>query len=760
MIPRTHRESVKRGLLAATIAVALGIPAVSLAYSVQYLQYGVVSYSVTPAYTVSNYGTECRYGSCTEFSGSYIDYAWSGQQACEYAIARSGIPESSDITCAHEKYTTGGSFGSGYYGSGGGDPGGGSLTVPQAYASVFVGHSVPKESACVQPTASSCGIYTHTAPVATPPPPVPTASLSASPGTIAYGGSSALTHYCTDSTSASISYVGGVSASSGTTSVAPGSATTYTLTCSGAGGTAYAYATVNVIYYPNLYSVTGSTITVTAGQTATLTGTTYNNGDTTASGSFYDLFLIYDSGYNYSYANGSTYWAHTDPVWSGAIGSSSYLSRAGYYTFNTPGTYYYRLCADWNGGVSEKNEGDNCGGLVQVNVVAPIPPPPTGLYHICNAGGTQVTLYWNASPGAVDYYVRLYDGISANPYTGYAGYNDYYPGTSITYNIVPGRYHDWWVHSRNGTGYSAPSYGSFTCVGYPDLVAGGVSASQTIPNRSTTLSAVATNSSGGSSGGFPMLFQIADGAITYTIGYAQSGYASLSPGQSTTMSGSYTFPAGTYGVRACANYNTSWQAITSESNYGNNCGPWSVITFQNTGSLSCTVPSDTAKVGDTVTYSAGPSNGAGAPYSWDDSQGGSYGSGSTASRTFTALGNYSMNVAADNTIQSSYSCLTPNGSTFITVGCAAPHTASITAAASRIRQGQSTTLTWSGAGINNSCVLSGPNVSQTAPANSCVVGPQTTSTGALSTQSRYCVTCDGSVQQCTTVNVVPLFEEF
>lgn len=604
----------------------------------------------------------------------------------------------------------------------------------------------------------------------------PTVSLSASPTTVNNGNGTTLYWSTTGATSCgtissnlghSIGTGGATSGAVGTPGL--GQSVTFSLTCSGAGGSASASASVAVLSPPNLYSVTGGNISITAGQTATFTGATYNNGQSPANAGFYDLFVVYDTGYSFAYANGSTYYAYTDPLYSSAIGSGGGLSRAGYYTFNTPGTYYYRLCADWGGNVSESNDNDNCGGFATVTVVPPVPPNPTNLSHSCSADGTSATLSWSAAPGATDYYVRLYDYAAGT----YAGYSDYYAGTSVSYGITPGRGYILWIYSHNSSGHpNQPAYypsssTTFSCPGLPDLTAGSVSISQTVPGRSTNFSAPVTNQGLGPSGAFPTLFQITDAGITTTIAtvltsISGNGYMSLVSGETGTARVTYSLPAGSYQVRACANYNQSWQAITTEGApgyYGNNCGPWTPVTFQYTGSLSCTTSVDTAKVGDTVAYNAMPSNGAGSPYSWNDAQGGSYGSGSSVSRTFTAVGNYSMSVEGDNTIADSYAC-TSGGQPYITVGCAAPHVASLSANTTRVRPGGTATLTWSGAGINNSCVLSGPGVSQSIPANSCAVPNQTTQTPALSTQSHYCVTCDGTIQKCVTVNVIPQYEEF
>lgn len=82
-----------------------------------------------------------------------------------------------------------------------------------------------------------------------PPPggdPAPTASLSASPTTIASGGSSTLTWSSSNATSCTGGGFSTGNATSGTRSVSPSSTSTYTLQCTGPGGSVTRSATVTV----------------------------------------------------------------------------------------------------------------------------------------------------------------------------------------------------------------------------------------------------------------------------------------------------------------------------------------------------------------------------------------------------------------------------------------------------------------------------------------------------------------------------------
>lgn len=99
----------------------------------------------------------------------------------------------------------------------------------------------------INPTgpAAACSVYHHTGVVQTK----PVATLTANPTSVVVGNSSLLTYSCSNSsTAASIDNgVGSLSpVAAGSKSVAPGATTTYTLTCTNAGGSSTATATVAV----------------------------------------------------------------------------------------------------------------------------------------------------------------------------------------------------------------------------------------------------------------------------------------------------------------------------------------------------------------------------------------------------------------------------------------------------------------------------------------------------------------------------------
>lgn len=381
------------------------------------------------------------------------------------------------------------------------------------------------------------------------------------------------------------------------------------------------------------------------------------------------------------------------------------------------------------------------------------PAPPTGLTSSCNAAGTSVTLSWNPSSGATNYYVRM-TGVSTDGYT----------GTSITYPVTPNQYYDWWVHSNMGPAnydsnhYSDAAYGGFTCSAIADLTASAVSVPTAIAGHAAALNATASNIGNGASGSFPILFQVSE-----TGALVQSGYlAGLPAGNSGSGSGSYVFSsAGTYQVRACANYNTSWTAITTESNYGNNCGPWTSVQVSPDlkPAVSCTVSSSNVLPGGSVTYSAHPVDGASAPYTWTASDGTNVGTGATATRSFAAGGTYAMNVRASNTTVS----YCPNVSVVATWCTNSSTDLSITATPNRVRAGQSVALAWNATGVNGqdaTCTVTGPGVSWSSAVSAVpVCSASGTANPTITTQSTYTLTCGGSSKS-VTVNVIPNFQEF
>lgn len=302
----------------------------------------------------------------------------------------------------------------------------------------------------------------------------------------------------------------------------------------------------------------------------------------------------------------------------------------------------------------------------------------------------------------------------------------------------------------------------------PDLTAGIPSPSSTTYGTSwnqtaTTLTGVVSNSTLSTGSGFTSIFQIDaphDSNPNNDIFRTDTSPA-LAAGGTDTISTSYVFPEGsgsayTAWVRICADNNAAWASSITESNEGNNCGSWRSMTVSPpapTGTLTCTVSNTNPTPGTSVTYTANPANGATGPYTWNDSQGGSYGTASIANRYIPTTGPYTMTVTGTNAIN-------PANCPLINGGCANP-TATISASPDRILKGDSTTISWTASGITSSCVISGTNgYSNTVVANMCAV-PNGSVDQTLTDQTIFTIDCDsGDATAQVIVNVVPRFIEF
>jgi Protein of unknown function (DUF4038)/Putative collagen-binding domain of a collagenase len=116
------------------------------------------------------------------------------------------------------------------------------------------------------------------------PVPAPTIAIAAAPDSVAAGQASTLTWSAVHATACTAAGGwAGSRASSGSQSVAPGTTTTYALTCTGAGGNARDSVTVTVVPVPTV-ALTASPDTIAAGQTSTLTWTSTDATGCTAGG--------------------------------------------------------------------------------------------------------------------------------------------------------------------------------------------------------------------------------------------------------------------------------------------------------------------------------------------------------------------------------------------------------------------------------------------------------------------------------------------
>jgi hypothetical protein len=328
------------------------------------------------------------------------------------------------------------------------------------------------------------------------------------------------------------------------------------------------------------------------------------------------------------------------------------------------------------------------------------------------------------------------------------GYNT--PGTYTIYG---------WAKDATGMQSTPVSCSVAVTAQQPDLTAGGVSLPQPTAGSPVTMSATVSNTGPGTSGSFPTRFQIADQSETQTLGSTVSGYVALTAGGSQGVSAAYTFEAGTYKVRACANQNTVGTNIVTETNYGNNCGGWTTVTIAETGTpaqttdpLACSVSDTNPQPNVAITYTASGGDGS---YVWTPS--GGYGPGTTGNpitRWYTTPGPYTMGLSSAG--QSTSCSVVTIGS----VACTNP-SATINASPVRVRQGGSTTVTWSATGVDGTCVVTGPGISvPPITANACTI-PSGSASPVISTQSVYRISCDnGEFTDQVIVNLVPDFTEF
>ncbi len=119
---------------------------------------------------------------------------------------------------------------------------------------------------------------------------------------------------------------------------------------------------------------------------------------------------------------------------------------------------------------------------------------------------------------------------------------------------------------------------------------------------------------------------------------------------------------------------------------------------------------------------------------------------------------YSQATYAPSYSESTYAPSYSQG-TYAPVGCGTP-AANLTAAPTRVRSGQTSTLTLSATGVTTSCTITGPGINTTVAAPACVVNT-TLATPPITSQVTYKVTCDGSTDIAKIiVNLAPRVNEF
>jgi len=241
--------------------------------------------------------------------------------------------------------------------------------IPPNYGSVCT----TSANACGQ-TSSGTILCTGLCSVITPPPNtcIPTATISCTPGTVNYGGSSTVAWSCTYSSSGSVSPTGWSGLTGSQSTGALYSNQTYTLTCTGFNGTnptANCSVTVPAPTTEIKANNSDGPITVPWNSNVDIAWSSYNASSCTVSPTTYPA-------------------PPPPPSWTGTSGSQ--------WTGNLtkPGTYIYTATCSGNGSASDP---------VTINVSVPIPviiPPVTVTPPDYCYSGPAVTVGWTYSDPA------------------------------------------------------------------------------------------------------------------------------------------------------------------------------------------------------------------------------------------------------------------------------------------------------------------------------------------------------------------------
>ena len=540
----------------------------------------------------------------------------------------------------------------------------------------------------------------------------PTATLTASPTSIVLGGSSTLTWSSTNTTACTGTGFSTGTYTGGTASVAPATTTTYSVSCTGPGGTISKTAVVAVQLLPDLTASTVPQTGATADATTALTAVVQNGGNGGTSGPFPVLFEINPDSIPSSLDTIATLLTYTSPTLAAGANNTASVS----YTFPTAGTYYVRACANMDTSgtniVTESNYGNNCSGLwTQVTVTNS---------SSCTGGQTLQA-----------------DGTCACP--------------------------------------SGQSLVGGTCAtnAVSDLTAGSVIPAAATTNVATTFSTPITNGgTGDTTSGFPVLFEINSGSIPADFASISQlktyDSPTLTAGSSDTASISYTFPtAGTYYMRACANVNTSGINIVTESDYGNNCGAWTQVTVTDSSCIggqtlqadgTCACPSGQSLVGGTCapTCTGGQtlqSDGTCAcPSGQSLDASGSCAVTCPAQRLCTSAANIcGMTNTGSSQCDGTCTLSTPPDSS-----CAPQLT--LIADRTHVAAGATTTITYAAQYVT-SCTFTSPDGTATdLPVVNGMVATSTVVTAPVNSSQTYKLTCDGvSVQ--VVIGLLPSFHE-
>lgn len=597
----------------------------------------------------------------------------------------------------------------------------------------------------------------------------PSVTLGASPTTIDSGSSAALTWSSSNVSSCTGTNFSTGGATSGTVSVSPTTTTTYSISCTGSNGTATDSRTVTVLQRPNLVASAPSLSpgsSVTAGTSITYSATVTNSGAAAASASTLGIIARKVSDQTQTFIG---------QVSIGALSASGSAPGSYSYAITSPGSYEVRACADYTNTNSESNESDNCSAWVPVTVsAAPVAPVTASLTATPNplTLGSSATLTWSstnantcqgsgfltggATSGSVsvsptattEYFVTCYgssgSGGSGSSWTG----GEWWTGGTQT-EI----YHDTlWNNGQQGgvcATAAGDAYWNATYKNYP-YRCGDEGCSLIEITCYSVVGPTGTVSKPSESGGICTV----GSTSCYEITYFRSG----TPGSGGSSSDSWESASVTVTVNAAQqcldgtdNDGDGFTDLNDPSCYAcssGTCPPGTPpLESDPVATVSCTVDTASVDVGGSTTYRTQVSNGATSPYTWHPSAQTNCSGSSTQTCTFPQASEYTMTVNATGA-PAPASC--PN----VTAGCAGTQELSLEPAETRVKVGQSTTLTPSGSAINaTTCSLTGTNgLNVTLTPNACMLSGSPVSTGAITTQTFFTLTC-GSESNMVIVNV-------
>ncbi len=230
-------------------------------------------------------------------------------------------------------------------------------------------HIIPPSGAVTKETNYYAIQYTTTSGGTCTLPPAPTATLSASPTSLAGAGNSTLTWSSTNADQCTGTGFNTGGATSGSVSVALTVTKDFYVNCSNTSGMATASARVTVGSNADLVSGAITPTTATAAVATTFSATVTNSGSATTGASFPVLFqrATSISGANATDLGSTT----TATLASGANRAVTYSA-----TLPTAGNWYMRACADKrsgvdvNGLISEASDTNNCGAWTLITVAA------------------------------------------------------------------------------------------------------------------------------------------------------------------------------------------------------------------------------------------------------------------------------------------------------------------------------------------------------------------------------------------------------